>query len=296
MKFAAIKNVVTSKAGRQLLTLQKHSPTILFGAGIVGVLGTVVLASRATLKIEGVLDEHTETLSKINTVESVDYDEEDRKKDTLILYIQTAGKIAKLYGPAITLGVLSIGCLTSSHHIMSQRNAGLMAAYTALDKGFRAYRERVVADIGADKDREYRYGTRDVSLVEETDEGQKIVHEKRAEGEPSIYARLFDEFSSSWNRNPEYNLVFLRSQQNYLNDKLRARGHLFLNEVYESLGLDHTKEGALVGWVIGSEGDNYVDFGLFDKEMQPQHFDFFTGRENAIWLDFNVDGVIFDKI
>lgn len=296
MKISAVKNLVTSKVGRQLLTAQKHSPVILFGAGIVGVVGTVVLACRATLKVEGVLDDHATTLEKIETVETADYDEDDRKQDKVVLYIQTAMNITKLYGPAILVGAASVACLTGSHYILTQRNAGLMAAYAALDKGFRAYRARVVADVGEEKERSYRNDVEKYDVTEKNGNSTKLVKKERVAGEPSIYAKLFgQDYSSSWNPIPEYNLMFLKCQQNYLNDLLQSRGHVYLNEAYSNLGLPHTKEGAVVGWVKG-QGDDYVDFGLFNRDMEPQHFDFFTGREDAIWLDFNVDGVMYDKI
>lgn len=293
MKFSAIKDVVTSKAARQILTAQKHSPTILFAAGIVGVVGTVVLASRATLKVEAVLDTHTTIREKIE-VSEVYLDEEERKKDVVILYVQTAQKFCKLYAPAVLVGAAAVACLTGSHYILTQRNAGLMAAYAALDKGFKAYRDRVRADVGDEKERSYRYET-ELVQVGESKNGKAVMVERVA-GEPSIYAKLWgQDTAQSWNPQPDYNLVFLRSNQNYLNDQLKSRGHLFLNEAYDQLGLPHTKEGALVGWVLGN-GDDYVDLGLFNKEMEPQHFDFFTGREKNIWLDFNVDGVIWNLI
>lgn len=297
MNLVGIKNLVTSKVGRQLLTAQKHSPALLFGAGVVGIVGTVVLASRATLKVEEVLDEHNEMAKHIKTFEHVDYSDEDRTKDQLLLYIKTVGKFTKLYGPAVVVGVASIACLTSSHVILTKRNAGLMAAYAAVEKGFKEYRDRVVEDLGPDKDREYRYGAIDKEIVEETEEGQKITTMKKANpGVGSMYARFWDENSSSWNVDPAYNMMFLKCQQKYANDRLRAKGHVFLNEVYDDLGLPRTKEGQLVGWVWDGEGDNYIDFGIFNADMEPEHLAFFTGRENGIWLDFNVDGIVYDKI
>lgn len=298
MKFQAIKNVVTSKVGRQVLTLQKHSPTVLFGAGVVGVAATVVLACRATLKVEEILIDHQQTIKDINSLEHVEYTEENRTQDKIVLYIKTAMHLTKLYGPALTIGMASIACLTGSHHIMSQRNAGLMAAYTALEKGFDQYRKRVLDDVGADKDREYRYGTETREFVEDTKNGPKVVREDRADTENvSGYAKLFGrDTSTSWNATAEYNLLFLKSQQNFMNDLLRTRGHVMLNDVYDALGLDRTKAGAVVGWLKDSDGDNYVDFGIFDRDMAPRHLDFFTGREDAILIDFNVDGVIYDKL
>jgi hypothetical protein len=295
MKFSSIKDAVTSKAARQLLTAQKHSPTILFSAGVIGVVATVVLASKATLKVEQeVLIDAQKNLGLIKDTVRPDYSDEDKAKDTAVVYIQAAGKLTKLYGPAVIVGAVSIACLTGSHVVLSRRNAGLTAAYVALEKGFNKYRERVVDEFGEEKDREFRYGVEDV--VVEDENGEKTVVRRAASDGPSIYAKLWDENSSSWNHNPDYNMVFLKAQQKYANDRLHARGHLFLNEVYDDLGLDRTPEGQIVGWVLDDEGDGYVDFGIFNDDMMPEHLAFFTGRENAIWLDFNVDGPVYQKI
>ena len=92
--------------------------------------------------------------------------------------------------------------------------------------------------------------------------------------------------------------MFLRAQQQYANDKLIAQGHLFLNEVYDMLGLPRTKAGAIVGWVYDDNnavGDNFVDFGIYDVHRETAR-DFVNGYERSILLDFNVDGVIYDLI
>ena len=109
----------------------------------------------------------------------------------------------------------------------------------------------------------------------------------------SVYARFFDEGCEQWSKNPEYNLMFLRSQQNYYNDMLKSRGHVFLNEVYDALGIPRTQAGAVVGWMISDNGDNFIDFGVFDGD-RPRARDFVNGYERSILLDFNVDGVIYD--
>jgi hypothetical protein len=91
-------------------------------------------------------------------------------------------------------------------------------------------------------------------------------------------------------------MMFLRQVQNYANDLLRMRGHVFLNEVFSELGLSHTRAGAVVGWRWNKDsGDDYIDFGIW-KGRGEEVKDFFNGREGAILLDFNVDGVIADKI
>jgi hypothetical protein len=293
----SLSDLVTSKAGRQVLKVQKHSPVLLFGAGIAGIIVTVVLASRATLKLEEVLEDMQDDKDKVNfALETAGerYDEKDAQKDLVLLNTRYALRIAKMYAPAVAVGIVSIAALTGSHVILTRRNVALTAAYAALDRGFRQYRQRVVDALGREKDEEFRYGCDDVEIVDETENGPVVRTVKRAKG-PSIYAKYWDEGCPDWNPNAAYNIVFLKCQMQHANDKLRARGHLFLNEVYESLGMKHTKEGAIVGWVYGGGGDDYVDFGCFDPD-KPGYRDFINGWNKAILLDFNVDGVIYDKI
>lgn len=299
MKIKALRNVVTSKLGRQVLTVQKHSPRLLFAAGLVGIGATVFFACRATLKVEDILEEHTHTKDMIHRTaedENVEYTDEQQRKDMVLLHMRTTGRVFKLYAPAIVLGVLTVAALTGAHNTLNRRNVALTAAYAAIEKGFREYRERLVAEYGEDKDREFRYGLDDHEVVVETETGPRTTKAKRVgPNSASVYARFFDELSQNWSRTPEYNLLFVRCQQNYANDLLQARGHVFLNEVYDMLGLDRSKAGAVVGWVISDEGDNYIDFGVFDGN-NPRARDFVNGREGSILLDFNVDGVIYDKI
>jgi len=283
---------VTRALARNQLLLQKNSPQILFGVGIVGVVGSTVLACRATLKMDDVLDEAGEKLHIAKNLEHPDYSERDRQKDVQVIRVQTAVKIVRLYAPAIIIGGASIACLTKSHQILSSRNAGLTAAYAALEKGFAEYRSRVVSKYGEEEDRNLRYGTREIE-IEEKGKKKKLV--RVGPGDPSVYARFFDGSSPSWNKDPEYNLVFLKCQQNYANDLLHARGHVFLNEVYDMLGIPRSKAGTVVGWLLGA-GDDFVNFGIFDDTKNTRVRDFVNGFEGAILLDFNVDGIVYDRI
>lgn len=108
----------------------------------------------------------------------------------------------------------------------------------------------------------------------------------------SIYGRWFDEGSLNWQKNTEMNHIFLECQQRYANNKLQAKGHMFLNEVYDALGLERSQAGAVVGWVINGDGDGYIDFGMYE----PGSNLFINNIEPRILLDFNVDGVVYDKI
>jgi Family of unknown function (DUF6353) len=294
MKF--VSGAIVDKVAHSALLSHKSSPKVLFGAGIVGMVGSTVLACRATLKMDTVMEETKAKLDLAKTLKHDDYSDKDRSRDISLIYFQTGVKVVKLYGPAIIVGGASIACLTSSHAILTKRNAGLVAAYSALETGFRQYRARVVEKYGEDVDRDFRYGTRREKIVDPNTNKEKTVTRVSLD-DPSIYARFFDNGSPSWSKEPEYNLFFLQSQQNYANDLLRSRGHVFLNEAYDMLGIPRSEAGAVVGWLLSPNGDtdNHVSFGVFEGKTEKQR-DFVNGLEGAILLDFNVDGVIFDKI
>jgi hypothetical protein len=299
MSLSAIRNKISSKVGRQILVTQKHSPTLLFATGVVGLGVTVVLASRATLKMDEVLREAEENSNRIDESMAINdekYTEEDRDKDVALNKAKLVVQVVKLYAPAFACGVITVGAFTGSHIILNRRNAAITAAYTAVDKGFKDYRKKVVEAYGPAKDEEFRYGVVEREIAVDTDEGVtvKTVREIDKTGNPSIYARIFDENSRNWSHIPHQNQFFIQSIQNYANDLLNARGHVFLNEVYDMLGLERTPEGQAVGWVKGN-GDDYVDFGVFrgDTYMGQQ---FASGNEKSVWLDFNVDGSVWNKI
>lgn len=289
-----LSNIV---GGSRALTLEEKAPHILFGLGVFGFGATVVTACRATLKLEEVIKRGQDDLDRVHLVEAAsnDYSDQDKAKDTVQIYVRTGAEVARMYAPAIMLGSASIACLTKSHDIMTKRNAALTAAYTAVNKAFNEYRARVVDKYGDDVDRELRYDTEEIEIVNEKTNKKKKV-KRVSSNEPSMYARFFDNGSLSWSKDPEINYVFIRANQRYMNDLLISRGHVFLNEVYDQLGLKRSKAGSVVGWRLdpNHDGDNYIDFGLFDGDGLVR--DFVNGREGSILLDFNVDGVIFDKI
>jgi len=300
MNVKAFGEFVTRNAGRRLLVAQKHSPTIMFAAGVVGVVATVVMASKATLKLEEVLDEakgDLDTAKELHESDTNEYSDLDYKRDVTVVYARAVHKMVKLYGPAFIVGSASIACLAGSNQILSRRNASLTAAYVALEKSYDEYRRRVIGEVGEDKERKLRFGVIEREILEEKETGEPEVKIIRS-ADPNVrspYAKFFDEVSPNWSREANNNLLFLRCQQQYFNDILRARGHVFLNEVYDALGIERTRAGSVVGWVVSKEGDNYIDFGIFDGE-NPRARDFVNGREMSILLDFNVDGIIYDKI
>lgn len=294
---------VMSRFARPALKVRQHSPAILFGAGVIGVGTTVVLACRATLKLEDTLAETKLKLDKIDAAAKLkdpDFNEDTQKKAQVAVYVSSGMKIVRLYAPAAVVGLASIGALTGAQVILNRRVAGLGAAYMAVQEAFDKYRSRVIEKYGVEDDIEFRHQFEDREYVEEAEDGSgpvvKTVRQP-TDGSLSGYARLFDEHNHNWKRDPHGNLMFLSCQQNWANQMLQNRGHLFLNEVYDMLGFDRTQAGALVGWVWRKHeddqvGDPYVDFGVLDGDRYSGQR-FINGEERSVWLDFNVAGPIY---
>ena len=308
MKKAEITKAISGKFYRATFQFKKHSPEILVVAGVVGTVASAIMACKATMKVHDILEETKENVDKIHKVASdekyVDrYTQEDVKRDLALAYTQTGVKFIKLYAPAVALGVLSITSIVASNNILRKRNVALAAAYATIDKSFKEYRSRVVERFGEAVDRELKYKIK-AKKIEETVVDPETGKEKKVKKTIEVseldgyseYARFFDDGCTGWEKDPEYNLMFLRAQQQYANDLLRSRHYLFLNEVYRMLGIPETKAGQIVGWVYDPEnanhnGDNYVDFGMYDIN-KPKARDFVNGYERTILLDFNVDGEI----
>ena len=297
--------------------LKKHSPEILVIGGVIGGVASAVMACKATTKISFVLDDTKAKVEYIHEgvekgevegylengeVGIVPYSEEDGKKDLTIVYAQTGLQLAKLYAPAVLLGAASITAILAGNNILHKRNAALAAAYTAVDQGFKEYRGRVVERFGKELDKELRYNIK-AKEVEETivdEKGKEKKVKKTIEvtdiGDHSVYARCFDETCAGWTRDPEYNLTFIKLQQSYANDLLKKRGYVYLNEVYKMLGFQETKAGHVVGWIYDEDdpvGDNYIDFFIYDLHDENKRA-FVNGYEKSIWLDFNVDGNVWE--
>lgn len=319
MKKEEIMNKVSGAFGKVGFKLQKHSPEILMVVGVVGAVASAVVACKATLKVEEIVDDTKEKMDKIHeseekgcTAMGIDYSKEDARKDTTIVYVQTGIKLAKLYAPAVAMGALSLTSILASNNILKKRNVAIAAAYTAVDKSFKDYRARVIERFGQEVDKELRYNlkaekTTETVVDEETGEKKKVKKTNFVVNPSDIsgYARFFEKYTTDeegnsvlnphWEPNNEYNLMFIKAQENYANDLLKAKKRLFLNEVYEMLGLPATKAGQVVGWVYDPEnpiGDNYVDFGLYSDNLS--YSDFVNGMDPAILLDFNVDGNIWE--
>lgn len=293
--------------GKTKFMAKKNSPEILIGVGVVGIVVTVVTACRATTKLDDILEDTREALDTLHAapVETAEQEAVVRKGITKV-YAYTGLRVARIYTPAVVIGVASLTCILASHSILKKRNLAISAAYAALEKSFKTYEERVIDRFGEDVAREIKYGiTKEKIEDQETDPDTGKAKKTKKEVEvlngvtASPYARFFDEFSRFHNPNDlEDNLYFLHSEQKYANMRLKNRGYLFLNEVYERLGIPTTKEGQCVGWYYNPEHpelerDNFVDFGIYTGYTKKKS-EFINGTEPAILLDFNVH-YIMDK-
>ena len=290
--------------------IKKHSPEILLVAGVVGTVASAVMACKATIKAKEIVDKSKEDIAIIHDCmanetlkENGEYSDEQGKKDLTIAYTNTAVDLAKVYGPSVILGTLSIASILTSNNILRGRNVALAAAYATVDKSYKEYRGRVREKYGEEADKELTFDIKakevEKTVVDEKGEEKKVketVLDSNSNAH-SPYAKVFDELNDNWENDSEYNTMFLRKTERWANDYLKSHGHLFLNDVYKALGFQPTRAGQVVGWIydpINPVGDNYVSFGidnLYDNGVRL----FVNGNESAVWLDFNVDGDILNN-
>lgn len=318
MTKAQIVNNVTRTLHKGGFWIKKHSPEILTVAGSVAVVASAVMVGKASTKINPVLEETKNNVEHVRAgaergeiktmvngeIATVPYSEEDAKKDLKIYYAQCGLKLVKLYAPAAIVGVTGLVCLWSANNILHKRNAAVTAYAAGMFQSLNDYRGRVVERFGKELDRELMYNIKSTEIEETVinEDGTEQVIKKTVEvANPdynSIYARFFDESCKGWTKSPEDNLRFLKMVQSWANKKLQADGYLYLNDVYEALGIPKTKAGHVVGWIFDEVhpiGDNFVDFGIYDLYNEKAR-DFVNGYERNILLDFNVDGNVWEMM
>lgn len=302
---------VTRLIGRCGLGIQRHLPEILTVAGAACTVASVVFAIKKTRKVDAILEEHKKSVEAIKEVyeepdkylkEGEEYTEQDYKKDLVITYTKTAGKLVKLYWPCAVTGIASIVCGFASNNMMRSRNAALAAAYTVVSGSLDEYRRRVAEKLGDEVERQIFSGATEEEVVETVvdEKGkEKTVTRKYMKYKQNGYSRVFDENNPNWSKFNSNNYQFLKDQQKYLDNQLKANGWLTLAQAYEALGFEVTGESLVVGWIYdkngNKEGDNYVDIGY--KNTPAHNWDSDLADHNScFFLDFNVDGPILDRM
>lgn len=287
---------LTRIGGKVARTVAKHSPEILLGIGLTAGAGAIVTAVRSSLKVGESVDTLEEKMEEVKILKADDgVDKKDIKKATFNAYKDFSIDMIKLYWPTVVLSLGSCACILGSYGILKKRNAALLAAYADISAAFASYREKVKEKYGEDVDRELIFADAVNANAVTNEKGKVVSSIPEKELICSPYARFFDSSCPNYEKSAEYNIAFLTTVQNNMNDKLRINGCVFLNEVYDALGFERTSAGAVVGWLYKGDGDGYIDFGIFDPKDDTKRR-FVNNLEPVILLDFNVDGVIYDKI
>ena len=285
---------LTRAAGTSALKLKAHSPTILVVAGVVGFGATAVMAARATRNLDKVVHEHKVKRYDIVAGE-VELAPRERKNQLVKLYGGTTMELARVYGPTIVVGSLSAAAILSGHNILRKRHVATMVAYSGLLEEFKQYRGRVAKTVGAEAEQEIYQGAHAEWVDDDEHPGEKkrvMVYDQSAD----LYLRpWFDETNFNFSKDPVQNYLFLKGVQQHMNNLLEIRGHVFLNDVFDAIGLPRCREAQVAGWRKNGDGDQYISFGFLESK-DPNTVAFCSGHEPRVRLNFNIDGVIWDLI
>ncbi len=296
---------------------RKKSPEMLLAGGIVAAAGSVALAIGATMKLEKTIKKANieikiikDKMADNNAIANKEYTIKDCKRELTKAYAKTVFKVAGLYLPSAVAFGASVASLLGSHNIMKGRLVGLAAAYTTLEKGYKGYRDRVAKKVGEEAEKDIFknvYEEEKEVTVTDKDGSEKIVKKKIKTAhmdKDADFVYLFDSSNTNWTKHGRLNLDFLLGREKYLNQKLVAQGYLFLKDVYEHLDIEpgiigerKMQAAHVLGWIYDPSDDsrdNYVSFGLADKEgnINKQTMDALRQGERDIWLEFNPDGDI----
>ena len=287
---------------RSVLKARKNSPTILVVGGVVGLGVTAILAAKATPKATKVVAEHKAQRTQIGDIPSKGAVTKAERKDVQVqvleLYYNTSLELTKVYGPCLVLGTVSAASILYGHNILRGRHAATMAAYSGLVEQFSSYRGRVRQTLGEKAEREIFNGAHGEYVEDPNHPGEYKMEPVYPDGDlaPSSKHVWFDEKNPYFKKDPEVNMMHLNAVQMHMNQLLNVKGHLFLNEVKDALGMPRTSDGQILGWVFGAgTGDDFIDFG-HTTNTDPQTMAFKNGEVPEVMLNFNVDGVVYDLI
>lgn len=281
-----------------------HAPEILMGVGTIGVAaGTIVVAKQAT-KLEDELSEIKDAQYDLKDQKDT-MDAKEYKKALLAIKVAAAKKVAKIFAPGAVLVIAGVVCFFSAFGFVKKENGILAASVAAANKAFEEYRARVVEDQGADKDKEYLYGLKKEKIeVETTDENGNTKKEKvealvvdPEKSNISRYAiRFTPEFSGEAYPDVNNNLMILKSCERTWNAVLPSRKKVYLNEIYQELGIDETWESRMVGWDYDADnfGDGKIRFDITEVIVRDDNDP--LGYHKELIVDFNVDGDIVHKL
>lgn len=302
MNFKNIGNSMTRFGKRLMFETKRKSPEICVAGAIIFGAGALVMTFVAARKMDKALEEPKAIINTAKSKEiSEKYTEEDKQHDITLGTVQLVWEGVKLFAPSALMALGSCACVLISHRKLSRRNAELAAANGILAKQVASLTKSLEDKVG--KDEAYRLKYEDkLEEVEETvmDENgeEKTVKVKKPKAgyEADDLGRFFDEISSEWKKDPQYNFMTLRNIMFEFQERLKRDGVVFLNDIYERLGYEKTQAGYQYGWVYrkGVDPTTVISFGpvVGDREKENQMV-----RENQryIWLEFNCERIEWEK-
>lgn len=291
---AKLRRAVATGAGK----VRKQSPNILMVAGVGGIVGGVIMACKRTMTVNEITQPRLDEIKKLRERKEKDpesFAPKEYEQNIVAQHVALGIEVAKHYAvPALMIG-LGIASIVGSNYILKNRLSAALVAYETIDKAFSEYRDRVREKLGEEEEYALRH---DLDMkIDKVDEVDRTVYQSRGGANLSGYAKWFDESSTKYHNDPTLNRAFLVGVQQYYNEMLNIKGYVFLNDVYDALGLPKTRAGQIVGWMSEARGgaDGYIDFGLYDHSNEANVM-FVNGVEKQALLDFNVDGPILNRL
>ena len=234
----------------------KHSPEILTGIGIAGMLTTTVLAVQATPKAMQLIE---------NKAAEMDLDPVYEK----LTVIETVKAAWKPYIPAAISGVFSIACLVGASSENAKRNAALATAYKLSETAFSEYKEKVIETIGEKKES---------NMKEKI--GKDRVDQTPVNSKEVIITSNGNTLCLDWTSKRYFrsDVETLKKAENILNKRILDEMFISLNDFYSEVGLEETGVGDDLGWEVNRDG-------LIDLDFSTQMAD---NGEPCIVVDFRV--------
>ncbi len=314
-----LSNHLSRTIHKGIYILKDHAPEILAVTGSVASVGAIAFAIKETPKATQILEEHKQNIENVHTViksadesEEIDYSSDDEKKDLFIIYSKTGLKLVKNYWAMLLLEGISIGCTLGGAYTSRQKYASLLTTALTMEQIHNTYRKNVVERFGEETDKELRHGikTKAEEYVIKDKDGKETKVKEVTRDKKSKYdthmdiTRFFDEVNAAgtYSRDAWANRAFILGIEQWANNRLVTRGYVYLNEVYEKLGVPESEAGHHLGWVYKdhSKDDlqkhhNRIVISFVGADGQPAT-DFENGIEPSVLLDFNVDGYIDNQI
>lgn len=213
--------------------LSKHSPEILTGLGIAGMITTTVLAVKATPKA-------------LRCIDDAVYE----KEESNLTSIETVKACWKCYIPAAITGTVSIACLVGASSVNARRNTALATAYKLSETALTEYREKVVETIGEKKERNIKDAIAKDNVEKNPVMQQNVII--TGKGDTLCYDKLFGRYFKS-------DIDALKKTENELNRRMFSESYISLNDFYYEVGLDGVDAGEDLGWNIDN---GYIDLNF----------------------------------